>query len=752
MASQVSGSPSKERGLSAARARVKALYDARKARLAARRSASTAGQTAVQKPAKRRRDYEDKENTPVIPMTTPHRYSGRRSSLVPLSKGHTNYTCHTRTSKTNLLTPIKEETNPRLLGLRQAAFNVQPTLSDLEGDYVTLKSPLTNYVNVQKATPLAPHQSFQGSCLNDTSIWVNSTDGLTGCKNATAELSAHDYTGSPRRVLSPGQRESPVKYASSNTISELYTSKHIKDLSHISNVCEASIREQVSSSNIHGAVFHSTFNYPLHSTLNEPFNSTISFLDDVTPKSNTPSPSDFPGFTSDTRTTISEPSAARHKKNILSLPRSQDDIYTDSTQKSRSSRREKSRRRSEQITTPKSRVSQVTTKLCKEHGLHPTFGGPCIFSNDDSFTLSDDSPEEDLKRMSYMTETDCDSSYLSECMDDGSNFNMGLSEAEEYTATYDARNGRMKMLKRQTAQTQLKDAEVRYPIGLSDSDFLDTTHNYTRNFANLNNTHMDATQKHFSLVATRSSLPDLSALSCGSQEDLDTTVQENRPPSSSRSSHKESDGLSPNDTDKTLVTVREQQLTVSTPSAETSPDTSLPVPVNSPNVTDSTGSSSKQNTDTYDYVEMPVPKFVKVDSSRLPPRPLGSRSARKRSSHRHIGSSKSLASHRSARDAQSQVSKAKSDSPSAHRQARRSLRYHHDCDSGFSTPASQPKHGGHIVISDDAGNTRTIVQHSAVARNLQRERKKALVKKIKKFTNNFHTSTGNLHIRTLGHF
>ena len=80
----------------------------------------------------------------------------------------------------------------------------------------------------------------------------------------------------------------------------------------------------------------------------------------------------------------------------------------------------------------------------------------------------------------------------------------------------------------------------------------------------------------------------------------------------------------------------------------------------------------------------------------------------------------------------------------------------HECDSGFSTQGSRRgrhhplQSTSHFTISDNAGVTRTVVQHSAVARNLQHDRKKQIMKKLKQF--NIKKSTGNLHVETLGRF
>merc|ERR1712012_1347920 len=112
------------------------------------------------------------------------------------------------------------------------------------------------------------------------------------------------------------------------------------------------------------------------------------------------------------------------------------------------------------------------------------------------------------------------------------------------------------MLKRQTAQIELSN-EQHFPLGLSDSDFLETTHNYTR-MINPNNT-MIENQKHYSLMANRSSLPDLSAFSgCQSDtDDVEVTMRElhGGGATSSRSSHKESDGMSPAEQDTVIEAV-----------------------------------------------------------------------------------------------------------------------------------------------------------------------------------------------------
>ncbi len=814
---------------SSARARVRAVYEARKARLQARRScgATVMAPPTAKAPKLHRKHRDDKENMGSHPPSKSTNSSKKCSQKVgskvatstPFAKPHSNCACHSRTNKASrLLTPIKEvQENIMLVKSCPAPLlDVESAASTIEGDYVTLRTPESGDYVTLATTPQTPQAMLQSEgSLNNTSIWINSTDGL---KYNTLELSAHEYSGSPDRM---SRRESPVKYASSDTISELYTStKSLKDVSQISRISHSSLREQVSGSNINSAVLQSSFDYPLHSTLNYPLHSTLN-MSDITPMSQ-PNTDDL--ALSDARTTVSEPSALiRNRINselqAVMTPRSMDDSWLDirSLQKVEKKNNPTSPTTviaEESPKTPKCgysivKIREGSAQLCKEHGLHPTLGGPCIFQTDDSFTLTESSLDEDdlqAPTSEPYTETDCDSSYLSECMDDTANFNQGLSAAEDYTATYDARNGRMKMLKRQTGQTALQNEDLRYPIGLSDSDFLEATR------------YLDATRKHFSLEATRSSLPDLAALDTTSvsEDDLDSTLRAAQNNNNlGEGSRKDSDGgvWSPNSLNETMVSMRSierRPLSVSTvTTADTSPEsnTGMQVPVNSPNVTDSTGSSSKQNTDTYDYVEVPMPKNANPKSGKLlplPPRPparkrhssqratkssgsrsIGSRSIGSRSvvttksaggrlcsTRSSAGSNRTRSSHdirdrdsHSRHHAQSCYDIRDRDLHNRHHgcetggrkpasPARRCLCYHHDCDSGFSTPASMPHKaaGCHITISDTAGHTRTVVQHSAVGRNLQKERKKAIVKKLKQFNNTFHKSTGNLQIQTLGHF
>lgn len=822
------GVPLTDKALSTPRARVRALYDARRARIHSRRSlgSATPGNGATPRRSLRRAGSarvmdEDKENAggPIQTLRRDRtvlgcdqKYGDKLKSSTPFCKPHRHCACHPRTTPSQLLTPIKEERGKICKNhfSTSSGFNTgttSPTLSELEGEYVTLRSPSQegvvsmevedNYMDVN-STPSALYASKRSSVSdtinkNDqTSIWINTIDNLGPHCPRLSHLDSSNKENMGSNVINSAPthqrwRESPVKYATSDAISELYTSKslsNLKDVSQISsNLSHNSLREQSSGSNISGNL-HSTFNYPLHSTLNYPLHSTLNMSggDALRSPDVTFNEPDFKCM-SDARTTISEPSAVIRKRVLSSstkktTPRSLDDSVVDirslqkpdsvkttdlsSSAQSRRSRSRSARTRRRERLKQKEREAQLTPtshkepKLCKEHGLHPTFGGPCIFQTDDSFSISETTTEDEEevrpRSSTAVTETDNDSSYLSECMDDSSHFGQSNTKAEDYTATYDARSGRMRMLKRQTGQTILDKTHLRDPIGLSESDFLDVT------------------RKHLSLEATRSSLPDLSALSTMTSEsdDPEADISEDTLHASQmalETSMKDSDGFwSPNSLDDTIVSsdrhsIKQRPLSVSTSTTtsttdNTSPESTesrdLPVPVNSPNVTDS--GSSRPTTDTYDYVD--VPKFeIMGPPVNLPPRYQSNLPPRRR----NLGARPPCTVGKQAPappPAPSTSSQERFETRSEGRGARKCLRYAHDHDSGFSTPGSgrRTESGKHILLSDNAGNTRTVVQHSAVARNLQHDRKKQLVKKLKQFSSNFYKSTGNLHIHTLGHF
>ena len=736
------------KGLSAARARVRALYDAKKQRLQARRAAIGLTGKVAPSPVKIKQafkdDDEDKEN---IAIGLPPMLRARNKRGTPKSLNQGRSYRHRKLSTTNsskLLTPIKEEVRNNLNAMCSEVSS--PAISDIEGEYVMLKPPSNercgDYMNI---SPDAPFQSVDSQCDN-TSIWVNTGDDLK-------RPSSYHPLHSPLTLIKGVSpiRDSPVKYASSDAISELYTSKSLKDLSQISRISHSSIHEQVSGTNLNvSGAFHSTFNYPLHSTLRYPLNTTlaIDLPEEITVKSCDEAENDGQPA-SDARTTVSEPSVvirsrslSPHTCNIDIEPRYLDDSYMDNFKPVNNNNNGEFKlprpppKKQRVKKTPQTQVPM----LCKEHGLHPNFGGPCIFQTDDSFTLTDDSQDElqsDQKRNSKaVTETDCDSSYLSECMDNESHCGMGFSEAEEMTATYDARNGRMRMLRRQTGQTSLQNkSHLRAPIGLSESDFFDVT------------------RKHFSMEATRSSLPDLSALSTPSEEgqNSESTIHASKHNNTVREAADKT--TPPASLQSTLISGEskgQRPLSIATTStSNTSPDsnTGCQVPANSPNITD-TNSSSRQNTDNYDYVEVPIKKHAVMEQleTQQASRPVLHNQPRRR----RTTTSRSTCTLYSRKE--------EGHCSSTGTTARKCLRYNHGYDSGFSTPVSKRTcmQGRHITITDTAGSTRTVVQHSAVARNLQKERKRQLVKKLKQFNSNFQTaqSTGSRlqNIKTLGHF
>lgn len=748
-----------QKGISSARARVRALYEARKARLAAKRAASRASDDRHLPPSKYAKvDHNDnKENVPSPRVSRESRRRSSSAATTPFAKSHGNCACHPRSVLKKLLTPIKEERQDQCLKCSQKCASKRgaktSTARGLEGEYVILQSPVVtknirdigDYVTLASSPlPPTPFQTPVANLCNtpnDTSIWDETMQDVANRSDITVELSSQVYSSPERPTLC----ESPVKYAKSDDIAELYTTKSprdLRDVSLINKISRTSLREQVSSCNLSGA-FHSTFNYPLHSTLNYPVNSTMDLSDIVSQ----------PGNHHNGRTTVSsDPS---------SIPRASD---SDSGDSEPTRTLVESNNNSDSFVTPVRNLSQMKKpQLCKEHGMHPTFGGPCIFQNEDSIVNSSDDDEDDNDSETHqktVIETDCDSSYLSECVDD-----VQLSQAEDYMPMYDARSGHMRMLKRQTGHIQLKNVRNTNwdPIGLSESDIM-----------------LDMSRKHHSMEATRASIADVSALSTPMLSDDELTI--NAGPSQCKGR-----GLSPN---STLISLDARPLSVSTTdeSPESTSTHGLPVPLNSPNITTSGSSSSRPNTDNYDYADMSVPAPPQVKSLPLtaclrsskpkkssplqsksesqflvpaPPKPLLPKCPTSSTSrHRHQSSSKAQSCHdtKSMRSVKSARSMQSVPNMPMRGSSQRNLR--HDCDSGFSTQGSRPRRrhalaaSSHFTISDNTGVTRTVVQHSAVARNLQHDRKKQIVKKLKQFNNNFHKekSTGNLHIETLGHF
>ena len=702
--------------LSATRARVRAVYEARKARLHAKRMAHTReskqSPTRLWKRAKRDHpsDQQDKENrmTPVNSIVTSTPFFKQ-----PVSHGR-NSGCKT------VLTPIKEEhwntmtaaSKHRIHRRHSCALtpHITPICHTPSREYIMLKSSLVSkgdYTPLSPNIPCAPNQSMVSDypCpRNDTSIWSDDS------RQSDITIDVSTKGGSPLKMLrvcqdrqtdSQGgrQADSPVQYASSEEISVVYTNRSLRDISQISQISRSSLREHRSSSNISGA-FHSTFNYPLHSTLNYPLHSTMQYLEEPVVISDQQVDSGVKMCVSDAvaqsdcssgihSTSHQPPDTDKKHRKLGSMSKKSSDDEASEAAKSKK------------------------PHLCKEHGLHPTLGGPCIFQSDDS-DLMDKLPPD------HTIETDCDSSYLSEHIDD-----MSFSGTEDYVATYDARNARMKMLRRQTGQTQLKN--IRHPIGLSESDLL-----------------FELTQKHMSMDATRASLPDLSVL---------TTVlmDENRsestliasPKKSQNSSRKDSDSMfSPN---TTLMDVGP----LAGPTTDESPEsnTTLPVPMNSP-MTDS-GSSSRPTTDQYDYTEV-----SKVKTEMFPAPPSSSQNTNhqvfRASFKRHHYKGSNIAA--AARNYPS-CNSGKTSPSRELRTSQHFLRSHNRCESSVSAQTLKRHHtqAHHITISEASGATRTVIHHTAVARNLEHHKKKALVKKLKQFNNNFY-SAQNLHLQTLGHF
>ena len=206
-------------------------------------------------------------------------------------------------------------------------------------------------------------------------------------------------------------------------------------------------------------------------------------------------------------------------------------------------------------------------------------------------------------------------------------------------------------------------------------------------------------------------------------------------------------------------------LVISTSNDSPESNHSLQVPVNSPNVTDSGGSSSRQNTDAYDYVEVPIPKVANIY-----PHPSALlRSVRRRQRVVHSAPSATGSGRVGSPDSAS------------HWSAQLPL---HDGDSGFSTHSgswrlrtydAQPRR---IVIGCESiqpANANLLLpqrqlqqQHQpqqqpeqpqqqptigTSLRTLPKDRKKAIARKLKKFRNIFYdNNNSDKKIRTLGHF
>ena len=709
------------------------------------------------------------------------------------------------------------------------------------GEYVMLKDPNQSMVSFsENESNMAPPPSLLQP--NTTNAFGGSMFSLLGHQSALIKKDCDNSTNT---------KESPVRYAKSDVISELYTSqnrdKSLLDISLISNISSTS--NTLSAPHPHGLSDTTLGINPMHSTMidaqpHSPVlpislsetdeDSLINRTDDTFESIDTLEGDIYPH---DQRTTVSEPSHLVHRAPHVSFTspvRSKDDHCDVQIDLSCNFKTPNNPIPRPHCVSPKQ--TQIP-QLCKEHGLHLNYGGPCIF--EDSFDLLDNSDGSEIdfdsvnfnsengskidskrsslaskissqrssivsKRSSVMhpnsaVDTDCDSSYLSECVDD-THFTSDFSE--NYTAVYDSHKARMRMLRRQTGQRNIK--QPKQAIGLSESDLFH-----------------DITSRHLSLQANRSSPPNIQGLSptsSNSSADLDDLLQPDSPPlldctlTSYRggSSYKESDDNSVNQTiiscDQRPVSLCSGASLTTCTTTDESPESNggMSVPVNSPNITDSGGSSSKPTTDTYDYVDVPIDshKVAKLLKKKLDSHgPLmghHSKSVQSIPSTFSMGKKEYAPSiSGSHKSYHSQAKTAYSDPVLLDRayqypqQPQKTTRYPRSQDSGFAThesnhkpraysmdpvhsphlPADKPvqpvyseqvlahschahsqSRRGHIAISDNQGVTRNVVQHSAVARNLNKDRKKALAKKLKQFNSNFYGGSNNTQIRTLGHF
>ena len=674
--------------VSAARTRVRALYDARKARIRARRSSAYADShkdlDTMAPPSKMAKvnleDEEDKENM-YKPPTAPRRtvqYKNTNNShkvATPTINSSQEPLRSMTWSIRRFLTPIKEDFQD------QSSINVNCLPRKL-------LTPKNNSVSRHSSTRSQDRSNKE----NYRDVHVNYSKSSSGSHNSVSSTqnSKHCSRSSiyrlqpeggvappkPKRMTKPAQRTpktkpqvpgdvigcvggmnvqlspldstltaSPLRYrdlsappsrvpggnvdaCSPENLGPFDIVNELKDISQISDISRCENHEQASSANLSGA-FHSTFNYPLHSTLNYPLHSTFSMSDDAVPKCTEDVSSKD---NCDTRTTVSEPVAAvtrrqscnRRQAPVLSLPRqtledSCIDYQTFVSKMSSTSGKHQNSFSPSSYKTPSKKPEAV---LCQEHGIHPTFGGLCLFQTPSSATLNSSEeidPDENgntPKMVMNVTETDCDSSYLSECIDDQQSIDV-----DEYAALFNMRSPHNRMLKRQTGQAEL--FEIKDPIGLSESDL---------NF--------DMTKKNFSLNATRASVANLhgltSVISDPEEDESELTLHASSP-------RKCSGLFGPNDT---LISVDHRPLSESNTEESPESNTGISVPVNSPNITDSGGSSTRQNTD--NYMEM-VPEETEVTCDRvsLP----GSHSSQSRHSH-HSHRAPSSHSHRSSRSHQ----------------------------------------------------------------------------------------------------
>ena len=181
----------------------------------------------------------------------------------------------------DVLTPIKQQAVDRSsVHLQSSPMTVstprhnrtKPRRADTE-----YKTPKCRSMRANKISQHMDRDDIRNVLLNP---WTLNDDSVL-------DDSSNLACSSPLRGcdLSPCQRDpaSPEQSEPSDTMSELYTSKALNNLSVISQQPGSGMHEQASSANLSGA-FHSTFNYPLHSTLNYPLYSTFNLSDDFVPK------------------------------------------------------------------------------------------------------------------------------------------------------------------------------------------------------------------------------------------------------------------------------------------------------------------------------------------------------------------------------------------------------------------------------------------------------------------------------------
>ena len=239
--------------------------------------------------------------TPVKPIRVPHTMSKFTEDITPAQPRRIVRQANMRTIRRP--EPIGERL-PESVTVRS---KVQPAGGDIpefvrpEGHNI-IRQTMTRNIITENATSYRPDP--EGGAAQEVLLKTKQTQVHTpsyknkrdsacvgGIKLQLSPMDSSNVTcSSPLRGcdLSPCQRDpaSPEQSEPSDTMSELYTSKALNNLSVISQQPGSGMHEQASSANLSGA-FHSTFNYPLHSTLNYPLHSTFSMANDFIPKAAT---------------------------------------------------------------------------------------------------------------------------------------------------------------------------------------------------------------------------------------------------------------------------------------------------------------------------------------------------------------------------------------------------------------------------------------------------------------------------------